>query len=142
MIKSKMKVTKKQNGETKNNIEDFAKTIQNQEINEINFKDDFENLDIKKIAYLIMKKALGYKSKEIIEEYQMSGDTGKLELNKKKITVKNIPPDLNAIQNLINILESNPDADLENMSDEELKFERQKLLNEICKNETIKGEKS
>ena len=40
----------------------------------------------------LVKKALGYDYKEVVEEY-VSGEEGEVRLAKKKVTKKNVPPD-------------------------------------------------
>lgn len=77
----------------------------------------------KKIEKALLDKALGYETKEITEEYALSGD--ELVLQKRKTSVKTYPPDLTALQML---LEEKKDGDLSQMSDEDLEKEKQKLL--------------
>ena len=79
-------------------------------------KDNEEN-----IKSALIKKALGYDSKETVEEY---GDCdGEIKLLKKKITIKPVPPDVSALKML---LESLPD--ISSLTDEELEEEKQRLL--------------
>ncbi len=70
----------------------------------------------------LVKKALGYDAEEIVEEYVESDDGVKLA--KRKVTVKNYPPDLTAIKLLL------PDTQtpIEEMTDEELENEKKRLL--------------
>ncbi|MBQ3492604.1 MAG: hypothetical protein IJA88_00685 [Clostridia bacterium] len=70
----------------------------------------------------LVKKALGYDYKEVVEEY-VSGEDGEVKLTKKKVTKKNVPPDITAIKIL---LEETPP--LSDMTDEELQEEKQRLL--------------
>lgn len=70
----------------------------------------------------LVKKALGYDYKEVVEEY-VSGDDGQVKLTKKKVTKKNVPPDITALKIL---LEEN--VPIERLSDEELAKEKQRLL--------------
>ncbi|MBE5745758.1 MAG: hypothetical protein E7359_00510 [Clostridiales bacterium] len=79
-----------------------------------------------KINKALIKRALGYSSKEVIEEFTQSD--GDLILTKKKVTKKNIPPDMSAVKILLSFY-SNNDLDFSNMTDEELILERDKLLN-------------
>jgi len=72
----------------------------------------------------LVKKALGYDAKEIVEEY-VGGDDGEVKLIKKKITIKNVPPDVTALKIL---LEEN-DQSLESLTDEQLFNEKARLLN-------------
>lgn len=78
-----------------------------------------------KINKALIKRALGYSSKEIVEEFTQND--GDLILTKRKVTKKNIPPDMSAVKILLTIY-SNDSSDFSNMSDEELIQERDKLL--------------
>lgn len=71
----------------------------------------------------LIKKALGYDCTEVVEEY-VSGDEGEIKLTKKKVTKKNVPPDITAIKIL---LDKNGGA-VEDMTDEELEEEKKRLL--------------
>lgn len=75
------------------------------------------------IQSALIKKALGYDVTETIEEY-VENQEGEIKLSKKKITKKNVPPDVTAIKIL---LEENK-LDVKNMSDEELESEKIRLL--------------
>lgn len=77
----------------------------------------------KKIEKALLDKALGYETKEVIEEYGLSGD--ELVLQKRKTSTKTYPPDLSALQML---LENREDGDLSSLTDEELNQEKKKLL--------------
>lgn len=72
----------------------------------------------------LIKKALGYDATEIIEEY-VAGDEGEIKLSKRKVTKKNVPPDITAIKMLI----EEGGKSVKEMSDEELNEEKQRLLN-------------
>ncbi len=80
----------------------------------------------------LTKKALGYDYKEVVEEY-VSGDDGEVKLTKKKVTKKNVPPDITAIKMLLE-----KQVDIPSMSDEELEKERVRLIKLL---EQIKEEK-
>ena len=84
--------------------------------NKKNFKTDLENA--------LIKKALGYDATEIVEEYS-SDNEGEVRLLKKKITTKNVPPDMTALKFLLD----EGAKDLTQMSDEELFAEKVRLLN-------------
>ena len=71
----------------------------------------------------LVKKALGYDCTEVVEEY-VSGDEGEIRLTKKKVTKKNVPPDITAIKLLID----QTDQAIEELSDEQLEAEKQRLL--------------
>lgn len=70
----------------------------------------------------LIKKALGYDYKEVVEEY-VSSDEGEIKLTKKKVTKKNVPPDITAIKLLLEDMPS-----ISSMSDEELLKEKKRLL--------------
>ena len=93
------------------------------------------NSDIhKKIKKALAKKAVGYETKEVVEEYQ--DDEGVLRLTKKKVTKKHVPPDAQAARIVLGTINETP---LENMTDSELETERLRLI-ELLKEE--KDEKS
>lgn len=76
-----------------------------------------------KLNDALMKVALGYQVAEVTEEY--AEVDGALKLTKRKKTKKDIPPDLKAVQLL---LQSPNATSIECMSDEELEAEKQRLL--------------
>ena len=83
--------------------------------------------DIKqtKLKKALIKRALGYDSEEIIEEYIKTDDG--VVLNKKKVTIKSVPPDVTALKIL---LEYNPEP-LSLMTEEQLELEKERLLEEL-----------
>ena len=84
--------------------------------NNKNYKTDLENA--------LIKKALGYDATEVVEEYS-SDNEGEIRLLKKKITKKNVPPDMSALKLLLD----ESQQDLAQMTDEELFDEKVRLLN-------------
>lgn len=74
----------------------------------------------------LKKCAVGLKTREVVEEFSM--EDGELRLVKKKVTERDIPPDIKAVKLL---LDGNDTCGL---SDEELEEEKAKLL-EMLKNE-------
>lgn len=68
----------------------------------------------------LKKCAVGLKTREVVEEFSM--EDGELRLVKKKVTQRDIPPDIKAVKLL---LDGN---DACGLSDEELEEERKKLL--------------
>ena len=79
--------------------------------------------DIKKA---LLKKALGFCSDEIVEEYSLD-EQGNSVLNKRKVTKKYNPPDISAMKILLekeNVL----DDRLSHMTMSELKKEKKRLL--------------
>lgn len=90
---------------------------------------------------LLYQKAVGFETIETVEEFVKNSE-GDLELVKRKVNKKQSPPDLNALQIL---LEKQEDSDdLEKMSLDELKEIRdqiyQNIKNEV-KEEIINGNK-
>ena len=81
-----------------------------------NYKTDLENA--------LIKKALGYDATEVVEEYS-SDNEGEIRLLKKKITTKNVPPDMTALKFLLD----ESQKDLTQMTDQELFEEKIRLLN-------------
>ena len=71
------------------------------------------------------KKALGYDTEEVVEEYQ-EGD-GEIRLTKKKVNKKNVPPDITALKLLLDNIKIG-EKSVEEMTDEELENEKNKLL--------------
>ena len=71
----------------------------------------------------LIKKALGYEQTEVVEEY-VSGEEGEIKLTKKKVTKKNVPPDITALK----ILLEGQEQPLSEMTDEQLKEEKVRLL--------------
>lgn len=78
----------------------------------------------KKLEKALLDKALGYTTKEVIEEYGFSGE--EFVLQKRKTSTKSYPPDLSALQLLID--NKGGDNIYERMTDEELEQEKQRLL--------------
>ena len=76
-----------------------------------------------KVKAALVKKALGYDATEIVEEY-VTCDEGDVKLSKKKVTKKNVPPDMTALKMLI----EEDSAPVFEMSDEELQAEMNRLL--------------
>ena len=79
-----------------------------------------------KIEKSLIKKALGYQYKEVIEEYSIDENGEKL--SKKKITTKDVPPDISAVKLLFESLNVSTSDDFENLSDDELKEEIKKAI--------------
>lgn len=79
-----------------------------------------------KIKEALLKKAVGFESDEIIEEY-VSDENGNSVLSKRKIIKKYNPPDVVALKFLLEE-EGHFDDEISKMSDEELLKERDRLL--------------
>lgn len=89
-----------------------------------NKKTDATQSDFKEA---LIKKALGYDATEVVEEY-VAGEEGDVKLIKKKVTKKNVPPDITAIK----ILLENQSESIEEMSDEQLEKEKARLIKLLC----------
>ena len=75
----------------------------------------------------LLKKATGYSYDEIKEEYVVD-EGGQAILNKKKVTKKYCPPDSGALKAYLELV---GESTVENMTDEQLKKEKQRLLLEL-----------
>ncbi|MDE6442544.1 MAG: hypothetical protein K2L12_07340 [Clostridia bacterium] len=73
----------------------------------------------------LKKCAVGFGASEVVEEFTV--EDGELKLVKKKVTRRDIPPDLKAVKLLME--ESNPCS----LTDDELENEKQRLLNMLNK---------
>ena len=70
----------------------------------------------------LIKKALGYDATEVVEEYV--GDGEEIKLSKKKVTTKNVPPDMSALKLLLDETQK----EVSEMTDQELYEEKVRLL--------------
>ena len=75
------------------------------------------------LRQVLIKKALGYDATEVVEEY-VGNDEGEVKLSKKKVTIKNVPPDITALKLLLDENEQQ----VSQMSDDELESEKIRLL--------------
>ena len=82
----------------------------------------------KEIKKALIKRASGYDASEVIEEYGTDND-GEVKLLKKKVTHKNVPPDVTALK----ILLEGESVPIAQMSDEELQLEKERLLKLLAK---------
>lgn len=78
---------------------------------------------------VLLKKAIGYKVEECVCEYGIVED--ECRLIKKKVSEKYYPPDLNALQLLLQESVTSFDG----MTDEELEQEKQKLIKKLLEGE-------
>lgn len=76
------------------------------------------------IMEAVVKRAVGYEARETVEEYAMVD--GSLELVKKRITTKDVPPDMTAAKLIFD------DCDYSALSDEQLEEEKKRLLSELA----------
>lgn len=72
----------------------------------------------------LLKKALGYVTEEVVEEY-IKNEDDKLVLNKRKVTSKVVPADIPAVKVVLDLIK---DDDYSSMSDDELEAEKNRLL--------------
>lgn len=91
---------------------------------------------LQKIRGAIMRRAVGYDTEETVEEYSGNGDD--VTMVRKKVTKKNVPPDISAAKLLL----EEPDADYSTMTDEQLEEEKRRLIGLLTKEENPKGGKS
>ncbi len=80
----------------------------------------------KEITNALYKKAFGYDTNEVVEEFVLD-EGGDYKLSKRKVTKKHISPDLTAVKMLLEKIESKTEV-YSDMSDEELMREKLRLL--------------
>ncbi len=83
-----------------------------------------KNVTKQELIEALIKKALGYDATEVVEEY-IGNDDGEVKLSKKKVTTKNVPPDMSALK----ILLDDSQKEVGQMTDEELEKEKIRLIN-------------
>ncbi len=71
----------------------------------------------------VVKRACGYAAQETVEEFAVVD--GSLELVKRKITTKDVPPDMAAAKMLFE------SGDVSDLTDEQLEKERTRLIKEL-----------
>ena len=71
----------------------------------------------------LKKCAVGFGTSEVVEEFAV--EDGELKLVKRKVTRRDIPPDIKAGKMLLD------DDDVSEMSDEQLESERQRLIRQL-----------
>ncbi len=81
-----------------------------------------KQIDKNDLEQALIKKALGYDATEVVEEYV--GDGEEIKLSKKKVTTKNVPPDMSALKFLLDETQKN----VSEMTDQELYEEKVRLL--------------
>ena len=74
----------------------------------------------------LKKCAVGFGTSEVVEEFTV--EDGELKLVKKKVTRRDIPPDIKAVKMLLD------ESGISALSDEELEAERQKLCELLKEN--------
>ena len=78
-----------------------------------------------KIQKALIKRALGYNAEETVEEYAKDGDD--MTIVRKKVTKKNVPPDISAAKILLDNWGENSN-DFSALSGEQLEQEKLRLL--------------
>ena len=78
------------------------------------------------VEKMLLKKTMGYKVKENVDEYASVGE--EMKLVKRRITTKYVSPDLAAAKTLLELNGREEQNDLSYLSDEQLLRERTRLL--------------
>lgn len=86
-----------------------------------------EEIDVnkQKIKQALIKKCLGYNTKEIVEEYVVENE--EVKLTKKKVTKKHIPADISAMKLYFELFNESSGV-FDNLTDSELDKEAVKLI--------------
>ncbi len=82
------------------------------------------------ILEAVVKRARGYSATETVEDYAVVD--GALELVKKRVTVKDVPPDMTAAKMIMD------DGGVDELTDEQLALEKNRLLGELLESENKK----
>ena len=82
----------------------------------------------------LKQKAFGYQTKEIIEEYTLDEHENE-KLVKKKVTQKNVPPDITAVKVLLELQELENQTDLSKLTNEELDEKIDEIIKKLKENE-------
>ena len=82
------------------------------------------------ILEAVVKRARGYTATETVEDYAVVD--GALELVKKRVTVKDVPPDMTAAKLIMD------DGGTDELTDEQLAIEKRRLLTELAESENEK----
>ena len=110
-------------------------------------ENNLKSAELKKIISALIKRAVGYNDEEIQEEYIYDENGEKL--IKKKVIKKYIAPDLSASKLLLEHFNVSVQNNYQNMSDEELdveidrlyeEYQKLKLNNDVFKNISYKEE--
>lgn len=88
-----------------------------------------EDVEIEKA---LIKKAVGFQVEEVIEEFAVD-ENGNQVLTKRKKTTKNVPPDVSAIKILLSYYDEKTFDELNAMTDDELRHQRDLLLQMLQK---------
>ena len=82
--------------------------------------------DLNKLDEALFNRAIGFSKDEVSEEYNMVDD--KLTLTKKKLNSKYYPPELKAIEMLMEKYDLDSDKEYEKYTLEELSKEKERLI--------------
>ena len=82
--------------------------------------------DLNKLDEALFNRAIGFSKDEVSEEYNMVDD--KLTLTKKKLNSKYYPPELKAIEMLMEKYDLDSDKEYEKYTLEELSKEKERLM--------------
>ncbi len=91
-----------------------------------------------KLSNALLSKAVGCTTSEVVEEYAINDEDGNMHLVKKKVTTKKLPPDITAVKTLLEFYGT--ENKFENLTDEELYNERNKLIELLKSTEVINGD--
>ena len=91
-----------------------------------------DNNEINTVKSALEKRALGYDSTEITEEYAEDKE-GVLRMQKRKVVQKNVPPDVSALKLLFEL--NGNKTDLSSLTDEELESEKLRLIKILKENQ-------
>lgn len=80
---------------------------------------------VNELSEALRKVAVGYSLEEVTEEYGV--EEGEDKLIKRKVTRKDVPPDLRAVKMLLD----GDSGDVTSLSDEQLEAEKKRLLKEL-----------
>ena len=85
-----------------------------------------------KLKTALFRRAVGYDTTEVVEEFAET-EEGEQRLTKRKVTTKNVPPDISAAKLLLELEEGEKKYDLSFLSDEELRREKERLLSVLSR---------
>lgn len=86
------------------------------------------------ILSALKQRALGYQSNEVIEEYTLDEHENE-RLIKKKVTKKNVPPDISAVKVLLEFENQSLNDDLTKLSNEELDEKINEIISKLKESE-------
>lgn len=88
--------------------------------------------ELKQIKKALFKRAVGYQTDEVVEEYSLN-DNSEEKLTKKKKTIKVVPPDISATKLYLDLNQTSSEK-FDNLTDEELNQEIEKIISQLQKN--------